>query len=271
MINRCPESRTRTNQSSRSCIPSGSNHTSISERIPVTGENGKVYRNAYCAKCHGVTNFRHWGLRVCCFDAIKNGSDVAYERLYLLENYTWELSPGNESAMSASVCTKANECETAVNTSESSQYTDLENKCRVYSQLVEADGVLYKNFHCATCNGKDILKFSKPPLHTKMYPLTVFFDYNSLIEGSRSGDKSSEVPYAQNNSDEAQNRTGEVKNEIVLGYFTWIGLSLSIICLLLVVITYIRFTKLQTVPGLILLALSLSLLAYQGLLLAVKL
>ncbi|XP_028416393.1 putative adhesion G protein-coupled receptor E4P [Dendronephthya gigantea] len=60
----------------------------------------------------------------------------------------------------------------------------------------------------------------------------------------------------------------ESLDEVIQSYLTVIGISLSITCLLTVVMTYARFPTLRTIPGLVLLGLSLSLLAYQALLLA---
>ena len=291
MINRCPVTNTRTNQSSRSCVGSESNgSTDINERVPVTGNDGKVYRNAYCAKCHGVTNVTYWGLEVMWLDLVKNGTNLTYESVYQCENCTWYVSPGNESSKSASRCIPSSECESLINTTESSKYTDLVNKCKVYSQLIEADGVLYKNFHCASCNGKDVMEFSKPPLNIRLPSLTLFFDYKSLsqesddeddstateltnkTEGTERGNKT-EGTERGNKTEKATKRnktknSDESSHAVILGYVTVIGLSLSMACLLAVVMTYIRFTALRTVPGLVLLALSLSLMAYQGLILA---
>ena len=249
MINRCPITKTRSNESSRNCIRPGSNPTDISERIPVTGEDNNTYRNAFCAECHGIRKFTHWGLTVACLDpAAKNRTDLAYNSAYLRENCTWYLSPGNQSDPSASPCTRSTLCESVITTTESSKYDDIVNKCKAYSQLVEADLVLYKNFHCASCNGKDVKKFKGPPLQqNNMVSLSLFFDYKSLLR---------------------DNSSKKSTDENIQSYVTVIGLSLSITCLLAVVMTYIRFKTLRTVPGLVLLALSQSLLAYQGLLLA---
>ncbi|CAB4002383.1 adhesion G -coupled receptor L2-like [Paramuricea clavata] len=255
MISRCPGTKITDIQSSRNCIRPETNRTDISERIPVTGEDGKTYRNAYCAKCHGITNITHWGLMVVCFDPVKNGTNLAYGSAYLWENCTWYVSPGNESTLSASTCRQSTLCESTVNTTESLKYNDLVNKCKAYSHLLEVDDALYKNFHCALCNGKSVKKFRKPNVNVKTASLSLFFDYKSLSRGS--DDEDAEVT-----------RVGESSDEVIQGYLTMIGLSLSITCLLAVVMTYIRFTTLRTVPGLVLIALSLSLLAYQGLLLA---
>lgn len=249
MINRCPITKARSSQGSRSCIRPGSNPTDFSERIPVTGEDNKTYRNAFCAECHGIKNFTHWGLTVACLDPVaKDRTDLTHNSAYLWENCSWYLSPGNQSNVSASPCTRSTLCKSVITTVESSKFHDLVNKCGAYSQLVEADLVLYKNFHCASCNGKDVKKFKKPPLQqTSMPTLSLFFDYKSLSRG---------------------NGSRKSTDENIQSYVTVIGLSLSITCLLAVVMTYIRFKTLRTVPGLVLLALSLSLLAYQGLLLA---
>ena len=253
MINRCPVTNTSANQSqSRNCIRPDTNRTDISERIPVTGEDGKTYRNAYCAKCNGVTNITRWGFMVACLDPVKNGTNLTYGSAYLRENCTWYFSSGN---VSASPCTKSTLCESAILTTESSKYKDLVNKCKVYSHIVEADYVIYKNFHCASCNGKSVKKFKRPPVNIKRPSLTLFFDYKSFSQGS--DDEEAEV-----------SKTGESTDDVIQSYLTVIGLSLSITCLLAVVMTYLHFTALRTVPGLVLLALSLSLLSYQGLLLA---
>ena len=257
MINRCPITKTRSNQRSPNCIRPGGNPTDISERIPVTGEDNNTYRNAFCAECHGIKKFTHWGLNVACLDpAAKYRTDLANNSAYLMENCTWYLSPGNQSNLSASPCTRSTLCESLITTNESSKYDDLVNKCKAYSQLVEADLVLYKNFHCASCNGKDAKKFQGPPMQGTDKPsLLLFFDYKSLPRGSDGN--------IGNGS-----KIRQTSDENIQSYVTVIGLSLSITCLLAVVMTYIRFKTLRTVPGLVLLALSLSLLAYQGLLLA---
>jgi hypothetical protein len=258
MINRCPLTNFNmtTNQSqSRDCVRPGTNRTDILERIPVTGEDGKTYRNAYCAECHGITNITRWGFSVACLDRVKNGTDLTYDSAYLRKNCTWYVSPRNETETSVSRCTKATLCESAISTAESLKYNDLVNKCKDYSQLLEADGVVYKNFHCASCNGKSVKEFLFPTANILKPKLTLFFDHKSFSQGS--GDNGADG-----------SKTGESSDDVIQGYLTVIGLSLSIACLLAVVMTYIHFTTLRTVPGLVLLALSLSLLAYQSLLLA---
>ena len=259
MINRCPVTKLTGNQSqTRDCIRPNNNFREFVERIPVTGKDGKTYRNAHYAQCHGNSNFTRWGLLVACFDPVKvkNGTDFTYGSAYLRENCTWYVSPGNESAASVSRCTKATLCESAVNTEESLKYNDLVHKCKDYSQILEADGVVYKNFHCASCNGKSVRKFQIPPENIiSKSSLTLFFDHKSFSQSS--------------DDNEAEgSKSAESLDDVIQSYLTVIGLSLSIVCLLAVVMTYLHFTTLRTVPGLILLALSLSLIAYQGLLLA---
>ena len=256
MINRCPVTNITANQNqSRNCIRSDTNRTNIFEHIPVTGEDGKTYRNAYCAECHGITNITRWGFLVACLDPVKNGTNLTYGSAYLRQNCIWYVSPGNESTISVSRCTQGTLCKFVISTPESLKYNDLVNKCKDYSQLLEADGVLYKNFHCASCNGKSVKKFQKPPVNVLRPSLTLFFDHKSFSKKS-------------SDSEAEGSKTEESSDDVIQSYLTVIGLSLSIACLLAVVMTYLHFTILRTVPGLVLLALSLSLLAYQGLLLA---
>ena len=256
MINRCPVTKITASQNrSRNCIRSDTNRTNIFEHIPVTGEDGKTYRNAYCAECHGITNITRWGFLVACLEPVKNGTNLTYRSAYLREKCIWYVSPGNESTISVSRCTQGTPCKSVISTEESLKYNDLVNKCKDYSQLLEADGVLYKNFHCASCNGKSVNKFQKPSVNVFKPSLTLFFDHKSFAK--RSTDDNAEGLTTEESSD-----------DVIQSYLTVIGLSLSIVCLLAVVMTYLHFTTLRTIPGLVLLALSLSLLAYQGLLLA---
>ena len=275
MINRCPVNKTNS-QSLHNCSRPGTSLTDISERIPVTGDDNKTYRNSFCAECHGIKNFIHWGLAVACLDpAVKNKTELPYNSTYLKENCDWYFSPGHQ--ITTSPCTRSTLCESVITTDESSKYDDLVNKCKAYSQLVEADHVLYKNFHCASCNGVDVIKFQKPPIQLNLPSLSLFFDYKSLSRGSGSnnagGSKTQESANGSktlenaNGSTSDENTNGSKNHENIQGYLTVIGLSLSIMCLLAVVMTYIRFKTLRTVPGLVLLSLSISLLAYQSTLL----
>ena len=250
MINRCPVSKTN-NQTSHNCSRPGTSLTDISERIPVTGDDNKTYRNSFCAECHGIKNFIHWKLAVACLDpAVKNKTDLPYNSIYLKENCDWYFFPGHQ--ITTSPCTRSTMCESVITTDESSKYDDLVNKCKAYSQLVEADHALYKNFHCASCNGKDVKKFQKPTIQLNLPSFLLFFDYKSFSRGSGSNNAGG---------------NGSKNHENIQGYLTVIGLSLSIMCLLAVVMTYTRFKTLRTVPGLVLLSLSISLLAYQSTLL----
>lgn len=255
MINRCPATNKTATQSSRpNCIRNDDNRTDISDQIPVTGDDGKTYRNAFYAKCHGVNNITYWGLAVECPDPVRKGTNLEYGSDYLNENCTWYISPGDESVVPASPCKQSTLCESVVSTAESSHYTDLINKCEAYSQLVTADNSLYKNFHCASCNGKEVMKFGKFVPNVKRPSLMLFFDYKSISRGP--------------DHKKAENKKiRESNDDVIQSYLTLIGLPLSITSLLAVVITYAYFSTLRTLPGLVLAALSLSLLAYQTLLL----
>lgn len=254
MINHCPATHIRANDSRASCTNSQSNCENPLEHIPVVDEDRNTYRSKYFANCHGIRNVSYWGVTVACLDPIQNGTNLEYGSPYLRENCSWYLSPG-ENITSAQPCTLSTLCKAVVTTKESKKFKDIANKCKSYSQIVVAGSAVYKNFHCASCNGKLVIEFKKPAVNVKKPSLSLFFDYKTLSQDSQH--HPGDVP-----------KDDETLHDVIQRYLTVIGLSLSITCLLAVVITYTKFKVLRTLPGLMLLGLSASLIAYQSLLLA---
>ena len=256
MITRCPKSKKRSNHSSLECLRAGADQTKLSEVIPVIGEDGRSYANRQCVKCNrinDVKNMTFWGLVASCRGKV-NATSLTYDSEYLHRNCNWHFAPPNTTKFSASPCKITTLCQKVVETPESKElnYTDLIEKCKSYMQVVNTDSNIYKNFHCALCDGVNMSDVNLPPTDGILPSLTMFFDYDSFSDDHDSSQHTPEVTSP---------------HDVIGSYVTTVGLSLSIACLSIVVITYVWFPKLRTMPGLVLLGLSLSLILHQALLL----
>ena len=256
MITRCSKSNKTTNHNSFECLRAGADQTKLSDVIPVIGEDGRSYANRHCAKCNGINdvkNMTFWGLVVSCRGKV-NATILTYDSEYLHRHCNWHFAPPNTTKFSASPCKITTLCQKVVETPELKElnYTNLIEKCKSYMLLVGDNSNIYKNFHCVLCNGVNISDVNLPPTDGILPSLTMFFDYDSLTDDH---DPSQHTPEVTS------------PHDAIGGYITTVGLALSIACLSIVVITYVWFPKLRTVPGLVLLGLSLSLILHQALLL----
>ena len=268
MITRCPS--TTNNRTATDCLRPDTNTTNATEVLPVTTEDGKIYRNYRCAECHGVQNFTFWGFNIYCPGKnIHNDTDLNYTSEFLNKECFWLFAPPKTTK--PSICTYAELCDHLIETPQSMKYTDLTNKCEYYMQLIHVNGMAYKNFHCAICNGFGYAEIHVPPKKQLPMPsLAMFFDYRATLsdDGDNPGSSTNSGINGTNGTARVNGTSRDNPHDVIGRYLTTIGLSLSVICLVLVIVTYLWFPKLRTVPGLVLLSLSLSLLAYQALLLA---
>ena len=256
MITRCSKSNKTTNHNSFECLRAGADQTKLSDVIPVIGEDGRSYANRHCAKCNGINdvkNMTFWGLVVSCRGKV-NATILTYDSEYLHRHCNWHFAPPNTTKFSASPCKLTTLCQKVVETPELKElnYTNLIEKCKSYMLLVGDNSNIYKNFHCVLCNGVNISDVNALPYNAILPSLTMFFDYDSLTDDH---DPSQHTPEVTS------------PHDAIGGYITTVGLALSIACLSIVVITYVWFPKLRTMPGLVLLGLSLSLILHQALLL----
>ena len=256
MITRCSKSNKTTNHNSFECLRAGADQTKLSDVIPVIGEDGRSYANRHCAKCNGINdvkNMTFWGLVVSCRGKV-NATILTYDSEYLHRHCNWHFAPPNTTKFSASPCKLTTLCQKVVETPELKElnYTNLIEKCKSYMLLVGDNSNIYKNFHCVLCNGVNISDVNALPYNVILPSLTMFFDYDSLTDDH---DPSQHTPEVTS------------PHDAIGGYITTVGLALSIACLSIVVITYVWFPKLRTMPGLVLLGLSLSLILHQALLL----
>ena len=256
IITRCSKSNKTTNHNSFECLRAGADQTKLSDVIPVIGEDGRSYANRHCAKCNGINdvkNMTFWGLVVSCRGKV-NATILTYDSEYLHRHCNWHFAPPNTTKFSASPCKLTTLCQKVVETPELKElnYTNLIEKCKSYMLLVGDNSNIYKNFHCVLCNGVNISDVNALPYNVILPSLTMFFDYDSLTDDH---DPSQHTPEVTS------------PHDAIGGYITTVGLALSIACLSIVVITYVWFPKLRTMPGLVLLGLSLSLILHQALLL----
>ena len=72
MIASCPKS-TGSRETTK-CLDHG--RLTYFENIPVFGSNGRLYRNAHCARCNGVRSFDHVNLTIVCAGKQSSNADV---------------------------------------------------------------------------------------------------------------------------------------------------------------------------------------------------
>lgn len=151
----------------------------------VQGNDGKSYRNQFCAECNGVSEFQRWRTNISCADnttTMKMVKDrirankyefTASERKLIRETCALDLDPPLEAKTTG--CRMARECKN----NNSTDYL----KCRLYKLQIYTFMApnVYKNPHCVPCNKLYIGLFS---VHSKYHgtkethlSLGVFFDF----------------------------------------------------------------------------------------------
>ena len=120
--------------------------------LPVFDENGAVYKNIFCAICHGVKpeNIYKWRAKI---EFLPNGKETYDPRFNLTFFGTptgrFVFEPPNDTVGIARTCPvkTVNSClGNFINTS-------LETACREYFAPVGVNRTHYQNPHCAMCNG----------------------------------------------------------------------------------------------------------------------
>ena len=127
-----------------------------------------LYRNIYCARCHGEKNdgMIHWNTRLYCNENLTQAEQKKFvrnatyspggERHFVLGRITCALRisdlkdrflPLHEIIPNVRYCGP-----TVVSTCPENSAERDSKLCLSYSQHVQADGKIYKNPHCAKCN-----------------------------------------------------------------------------------------------------------------------
>ncbi|CAI9727584.1 Hypothetical predicted protein [Octopus vulgaris] len=152
------------------------------QNIPAFGKTSKkLYRNLYCALCHGE-EFILWNLR---FDCPESGN-VNLEKLSdFVEDHNCRKQleiPSKDLDQYLFSCNPyISSCP------EHNNYTKLEVACEYEPMaLVKSDSKLFRNSHCAACHGlKEIYDWCKENRGTnemkQMPSLSILFDYRTNV------------------------------------------------------------------------------------------
>ena len=153
----------------------------------VQGSDGKTYRNQFCARCNGVSEFQRWRTNISCADNTtmkmvedrirdKNYKFTTSERKLIRETCALDLGP--PLGAKATACRLTSECKN----NKSADYLN----CKLYKLQVMnmMSPFLYKNPHCVQCDNLYIGFFtvntrygSVQHTNGKHSSLGVFFDF----------------------------------------------------------------------------------------------
>ncbi|CAG7720942.1 unnamed protein product [Allacma fusca] len=270
--------------------------------IPVYSTGTKyLYRNIYCARCHGEKNpsLFQWNTRLYCNvtmtmteqeEFIQNATYIPGERYLVSGNRLCGIYIGdlfNSSKTIESFIPNVRYCgsnsiETCPkNYGKNDKQKRTAHLCVSYTQHVKAKGgLVYKNPHCALCNGVqlnhwDIERnitipnvacyqstvimaafFPKIPSHHSGPGIQLLFDFSLDIHENVVGYNT--IFCAKDLHEGFMSRFS-----VVLNYVSMISLAISVIFSILHILLYMLLPKLRNLPGKNLLCLTISLLISQ--------
>ena len=148
----------------------------------VSDEDGRAYKNEFCAICNNIPHFQQWRTALKCFDAsftnfveVKlNESIIQFtrkERQKVRNSCVLQMVPPED--VKNKLCVPVIECDNKT-------HEDFW-KCKLYKLPLyyHWDTVVYKNPHCARCSGIDLFDLSVFPLFTHTQSsLGVLFDFS---------------------------------------------------------------------------------------------
>ena len=253
--------------------PEPSNHT---DETPVEGPNGNTYKNRFCALGNGIhpEKIRHWRYELLCpLIMVYNSTQKLREiesrctqnrqtclpedRAYLQNKCTWYYAPPLNITKYHTICSPVKTCpQTPAINITALKYKHIRQKCNSYMRVVYHNGTYYKNFHCALCYGIRPAEIQNPPIQGGSFPtITIFF---------KKPRNSFSIKYSTSNHGSSSIETAQSKLEM---YINLIGLSVSMVTLLLLLALYSLVKELRTTPGKIIIGLSFSIVTYQIILL----
>ena len=130
----------------------------------VAGNDGRSYKNQFCAECHGISEFQRWNTTLNCENETikrlvesriqtKNYKFTTNERKEIRENCVVQMDPPYK--VKGTRCNIVSECENKA----SKDFL----KCKLYKQLIFnmfQPTMPTKNPHCARCSGTPLFYFS---------------------------------------------------------------------------------------------------------------
>ena len=154
IIRTCP--RNETNKVRRKkCM--GKSRVSFEDFIWVTGlDNGKIYKNKFCAECHGVLNYTYWTLMTSCYEVIDN-ADIFWIKKTVPSNCSLTVvPPATKKDILTSLCTVPSISKCNVTGQWETYNWALENACNAfeshYLEAIPLSFKVYRNVFCYLCN-----------------------------------------------------------------------------------------------------------------------
>ncbi|XP_072027145.1 uncharacterized protein [Amphiura filiformis] len=154
LITKCPVSVVDTTE--RSLCEMNRDFNDVIGLLPVFDSEGRAYKNIFCAVCHGLTiqDVTQWGIRLN--HDPNNVGGGGYVNPSLIIALSGDIV-GFEVVPSGRV-SEPRRCPYDVVDKCPSDFINgyLHNLCSIYYAPVTFDGVLYRNPHCAICNGVEL-------------------------------------------------------------------------------------------------------------------
>ena len=129
--------------------------TDLESLTLVSDSMGYVYKNKYCAECHGKTSYKSWNLKIQCAttDHMSN-IQIGNSLKNIGSCMIWSLPP-DPSVGEKSLCYNARDACNVTGDLKTYDST-LENKCESYTLYyfynIGRQTQIYKNVHCLLCN-----------------------------------------------------------------------------------------------------------------------
>ncbi|CAH1396514.1 unnamed protein product [Nezara viridula] len=254
--------------------------------LPVFSNLTKLYyANIYCAYCHGQLNFVvNTHLSVNC------STNITVEKLlktgiYQRGKLMWKVENGSCSIFPVEEVRNRRSCVSSVSDCPSNTDPVLSSKCNSYSMILSKANEIYKNPHCAICNGvnkKELRCWRGHNFRGTIPKLSIILSYDwsfrscnvpkSIWDGLQQKCTSISCPIGSscdvnmcNKSDVSCNNIKEYLSQKIDGYLTLVCMSTSIICLFLHLFISIISPIPKTLPAKVLNSLAISLMVAQTL------
>ncbi|XP_066922044.1 uncharacterized protein [Clytia hemisphaerica] len=218
-------------------------HTStFSDSRPVFDAEGNLYRSSFCAECNNIANFTNVDIKITGCDNITKLIEC---KVKLDKNFD---------SLQCMQTVSKRDCI-------SEEFSD---QCLSYTAPIKAGYEIYPNYHCLKCMSDldqyEHLSYACNELGRYQFPSwSLTLDYSGklhLFQDRTATIKTQDVLNNTQNStfnNSMKNLPAGSEYEIfgeMERYIVMVGTSISLLCYVVILFTYLKFKELQNIPGL---------------------
>ena len=182
MIDRCPKE-TKDHWLKSKCQGNDFTMDDVDLTMPVMGTNNFLYRNKFCARCHGVTTFKDVLFNLTCHDSAFIGGDLENVTMTQVENFI--MKKGDQCRLDFSLVNRKYNLQCA----EWKCSEEEASLCHHFlANFTTGEGDYYKNIFCRAC---DILVIRHPRAWSKTLSLNYFQNLMAACPSGKIYDTSS--------------------------------------------------------------------------------